>query len=118
MPIDAGCHHPAHDEWRDERPDREEQVEEVQGPAAAIVNDGEDQAVHPAVDRAGAEPEQRCRQHEPRPCRSGTLEAEPRSEDDRGAAEDRPAPDALGQEAAGKGCRRVGQRDREVPQAE
>ena len=67
----------------DRRPDGEEHVKPVEGVAAAVGEEHEDDAIHPAVDDAPAEADREGREQEKRPVR-GERESRQTETEDRG----------------------------------
>ncbi len=105
------CLEEASDEQRrGERPDAEEEVQEIESTTAARRIEVQDQAVGPAVKGAHADPERDRREQERLPRRCGCQAGQPKCDQQDSRGEDHPATDPLGDEPptqspAGRGGR-------------
>ena len=97
-----------------QRPDAEEEVEQVQGTPASRPKAIEEQAVDPAIDRAGAEPAWQRSEQEDGPRRPETETRQPERVDGHSEPEDRAPTQSLGGEPAAQGSGGVRRRIEKV----
>ena len=100
LPARTGLEEPADGQRRGQRPEAEEQVEQVQGPAATGRIEVEDEPVDAAVDGAAADPERDRRQEEQVPRRDRREPDQADADEGRGQRQDQSPPEPLGQDAA------------------